>query len=148
MDAIVTFVMLMAAAAIMAHSLFFGNRMLDTDMHKQQVMRIVQQELEYWVGRIYMNTTMTPDEFAPKTHYGGILVDDNEGEYNPPFRVWLSKSAITPVIDPNQSNESGDPVVAYWTITVYAEWDEPDGQSFSKNNGNEVSLSTYVSARF
>jgi hypothetical protein len=142
LEVVVAFIMLMAATVVLMHSLFFGHRMLDVDMHKQQAARMVQQELEYWIGRIYMNTPIEPEDLAPQNHYKSFLID--EDDLNTAVKIWISKSAIVQVMDPDNTNSMGGPVTAYWRITVYAEWDEPDGQSFSRNIGTEVALSTYV----
>ncbi len=145
LEVVVALIMLMAGAVVVTHSLFFGHRMLDVDMHKQQVSRMVQQELEHWIGRIYMNAAIEPEDLAPKNRYKSFLID--EDDFNIPIKVWISKSAITEVMDPENTTSTGAPETAYWKITIYGEWEEPDGQSFSRSIGTELALSTYVADR-
>ena len=131
LEVVVALIMLMAAVVLITHSLFFGHRLLDVDMHKQQVLRIMQQELEFWVGRMYMNAAITAEDLAPRNRYKSFVID--EDQINAPIEIWISKSAITEVADPNNTTETGDPMIAYWRITIYAEWEEPDGQTFSRS---------------
>ena len=140
LDVLVTFVMIAVATVVVTHSLYFGNRMLDVDMHKQQALRIVQQELEYWIGRLYMGSPGDPSEFemAPKINYKSVVLEKD----TPPIIVQLSRDQILPVVDPNTA------AIAYWKVTIWAEWEEPDGQIFSREIGTEVSLSTYVTVPY
>ncbi len=140
LEVLVTFIMIAVATVVVGHSLYFGNRMLDVDMHKQQALRIVQQELEYWIGRLYMGSPGDPSEFemAPKMNYKSVILEKD----TPPITVQLSRDQILPVMDPNTA------AIAYWKVTVWAEWEEPDGQLFSREIGTEVSLTTYVSVPY
>lgn len=141
-EVMVIFIMVSTAVVGTTFSLFYGNRMLDTDMHRQQVLRIVQEEVEYWVARMYLSSPGDPSEYelAAKTKYKSVALDTDV----PPIVIWLSRDAIVAVPDMNNFSSTGEPATAYWKITIWAEWDEPDGQSFSKNMGTEVSLTTYV----
>ena len=150
-EVVVTLIMVMAATVVVMHSLFFSNRMLDVDMHKQQVLRFLQQELEYWVGRMYLGGSNLPsvEEMGARYHYTQYQIDDfDEDKSHPPIVIYISKGPITEVLDPDNTNEVGDAMVAYWIVTVYAEWNEPDGQTFSRGNNNEIALSTYVAKQF
>jgi len=134
--------MVSVAVIVTTYSLFFGNRTLDVDMHKQQVLRIVQQELEYWVGRMYIGQPGVDPSVMEMTGSGGspYKVIELDPDSKSPIDVRLYYDPITPVADFN--SESG---VAYWIVTVWAEWDEPDGESFARANDKAVILTTYVS---
>lgn len=139
----VTLIMVMAAVVMILHSLYFGERMLDVNMHRQQVLRYVQQELEYWIGRMYLSSPSNPtaNEKLPKYHYRSIQISDNKDE-TPTITVWLSRSEIQEVDDLLHTNE-GEPMIGYYRFTIWAEWVEPDGQSFLRSNGTDVALTTY-----
>jgi hypothetical protein len=146
-EVLVTFVMLVAAVVVTAQSLFFGNRALDVNMHKQQVLRIVQVELEYWVGQMYINqrdnenAPWPPDlqmAGSPDSPYKTVPLEPGS-----PIMVDLFYAPIEERFDPTYMNELGEPMVAYYAISVWAEWEEPDGQVFSREIGNAVSLTTY-----
>lgn len=146
-EVLVTFVMLVAAVVITAQSLFYGNRALDVNMHKQQVLRIVQVELEYWIGQMYNHqrdnesAPWPPDQqMAGSTGKRYKTVPLEPGS---PIMVDLFRDPIGERFDPTYLNELGELKVAYYVITVWAEWEEPDGQVFSKENGNAVILTTY-----
>lgn len=142
-EVVVTVIMVVAAVVVTLYSLYFGNRSLDVDMHKQQALRIVQEEMEYWIGRMYTSQPGDPSsvEMAGKTRYKSVLLD--KGTENQ-IEIWLSRDPITVVYDPNNFNSQGYPLVAYWIITIWAEWEEPDGREFQKEYGNEISLTTYA----
>ncbi len=139
-EVLATFVMVAAAVVSTTYSLFFGQRTLATDMHKQQVLRMVEQETEYWVGRIY---TGTPDD--PN------LIEISGATGSPYRRLTLDPDSKRPV----EVRFYYDPIIertsvvygggSYWVVTVWAEWTEPDGQEFSKAHGTEVAQTTYVS---
>ncbi|TKJ39978.1 hypothetical protein CEE37_09585 [candidate division LCP-89 bacterium B3_LCP] len=150
-EVLVTFVMLVAAAVITAQTMFFGNRFLDVNMHKQQVLRIVQVELEYWIGQMYTHTRDNQNEPWPidqtmkgSTEYPYKVVPLEPGS---PIMVNLFYGPIQErKTDPTYINELGELKVAYYAITVWAEWVEPHGKSvqrFCKDLGNEISLTTY-----
>jgi len=148
-EVVVTLIMLMAAVVVIMYSLYAGQRSLDSDMHRQQALRIVQEEVEYWIGRMYLSTPDNPsfEEMLPKYKYKSVPLDDHEEEPGPTVVIYLSRSEIQPVNDPEHTNEQGDPVIGYYRFTVWAEWTEPDGQKFSRQDGTAVSLSTYVAVQ-
>ncbi|MCX6640667.1 MAG: hypothetical protein NTW14_09340 [bacterium] len=144
LEVLVTFVMLVAAIIITFHSIFLSNHALDLSMRKQQAMRLVQQEVEYWVGRMYVNQLPgdpTPDEMLPKNHYKKISLDAGTSRQ---VDVWLSRDQIVERIDTSQPGEQPQ---RYWVITVYAEWTEPDGQQFNRSDNLAISLTTYASGQ-
>ena len=145
-EIVITLIMLMAAAVVILYSLYFGQRSLDADMHRQQVLRIVQEEVEYWIGRMYISTPGDPSaqEMLTQYRYKTVQLRDKVDTSKPTITVYLSRSAIVPVDDFTNTNEQGDPVIGYYKFTVWAEWTEPDGQEFSRSKGTEVSISTYV----
>ncbi|MBU0519723.1 hypothetical protein KJ564_12405 [bacterium] len=140
----VTLIMVMAAVVLIMHSLYFGERMLDVNMHRQQVLRLVQEEVEYWVGRMYLSTEGNPStqEVLPKYRYKSIPISD-KADGTPTIIVWLSRSEIQQVDDIIHVNESGDPRIGYYRFTIWGEWEEPDGQAFLRNQGTEVGLTTF-----
>jgi hypothetical protein len=148
----VTLLMLVAAAVVLMHSLYFGNRMLDVEMHKQQVLYRLQEEMEYWIGRLYLGGSDFPtdQERAASNGYDKFSIIDYEGgKTAEPIIVLLSKSAIVEYQDQvNVNPDTGDPLTAYWKFTVYAEWKEPNGQEFSRQKGTDLSLTTYIAPRF
>ncbi len=148
-EVVVTLIMLMAAVVVIMYSLYAGQRSLDSDMHRQQALRIVQEEMEYWIGRMYLSTPENPsfEEMLPKYRYKSVPLDDHEEEPGPTIVIYLSRSEIQPVNDIEHTNEQGDPVIGYYRFTVWAEWTEPDGQKFSRQDGTAVSLSTYVAVQ-
>ncbi len=148
----VTLLMVVAAAVVLMHSLYQGNKMLDVEMHKQQVVYRLQEEMEYWIGRLYLGGSDFPrdEERAPNNHYDKFEIIDHE-KYKRPEKiiVWFSKSGIQEVTDTENVNpDTGDPLTAYWKFTIYAEWKEPNGQEFSRARNTELSLTTFVAPRF
>ena len=144
----VTLIMVMAAVVLIMHSLYFGERMLDVNMHRQQALRVVQEELEYWVGRMYLSTGGNPSsqEKLPSYRYKSIPISDKE-DGTATITVWLSRSEIQQVDDLVHMNESGDPQIGYYRFTVWGEWVEPDGQEFLRSLGTEVALTTFSAPR-
>ncbi|MFH1863216.1 MAG: hypothetical protein ABH878_10450 [bacterium] len=147
-EVLATFVMLVAAVIATAYAMFFGQEALTVNMQKQQVLRIVQQELEYWVGRVYTGSPEDPNTNemmgSPNWPYRTIKLDAVDASSPTPIEVRLYYDPIVAFYDPNSGAEPGVDQPTYWIITVWAEWTEPDGQIFSKARGNEVSLTTYV----
>lgn len=140
-EVLVTFVMLVAAVVVTAQSVFFGDRALDVNMHKQQVLRIVQVELEYWIGVWYNN--QRENEIAPwptdlqmqgstSKPYKTVPLEPGS-----PIEVDLYRDPTGERFDPSYVNELGELKVAYYVITIWAEWEEPDGQVLT------VSLTSY-----
>lgn len=148
----VTLLMVVAAAVVLLHSLYQGNKMLDVEMHKQQVLYRLQEEMEYWIGRLYLGGSDFPseEEQAPNNRYDRFTIIDYEQNTRPEeIVVWFSKSGIVEVKDNENVNpDTGEPLTGYWKFTVYAEWKEPNGQEFSRNRETELSLTTYVAPRF
>lgn len=141
-EVLVTFVMLVAAIIITFHSLFISNHALDLAMRKEQVLQIVQNEMEYWIGRIYVGSPPTDPnliELGGQNHYKMVLLDPNTDKK---VEVWLSRDPIVPRQDIAQPGEGEQ---KYWVITIYAEWNEPGGQEFKRGNDLAISLTTYVS---
>lgn len=141
-EVITTLVMVSVAVVATTYSLYFGNRSLDLEMHKQQVLRIVQQEVEFWVGRMYTGQPGVDPSAAEmmgsvNNPYRTVLLDPDSKE---PIQVKLFYDPITAVANPN--TQSG---IGYWIITIWAEWTEPDGQQFKKSEDTAVILTTYVS---
>gem|GEM_PF-2408254 len=144
-EVIVTFMMVSAAIVATTYSLFFGHRELTVDMHKQQILRIVQQETEYWVGRIYVGTPDDPNVIelagSARTPYRTVMLDPNSES---PIQVRLF---YDPIITRAGTINPQEEIAPYYVVTVWAEWTEPDGQDFTRNRGNHVSLTTYVRHR-
>jgi hypothetical protein len=143
-EVMATITMVSAAVVGTTYSLFFANNSLREDMHREQVLRMVEQEVEYWVGRIYVGG---PD--APSTQ-------EMQGSGNSSYRQMpLDPEALQTIqvkffYDPiigrgsYQPTETSPVMPAYYVVTVWAEWTEPDGRQYRKTLNNEVRLTTYV----
>jgi hypothetical protein len=145
-EVLATITMVAVAAVTTTYALFYGNRALDVDMHKQQVLRMVQQEVEYWVGRIYVGSPgLDPSELemtgSVMNPYRTTILDPQAAK---PIQVKLFKYGISGILDPNPV-PGGSPT-AYYRITIWAEWTEPDGQAFRRTLGSAISLTTYVAS--
>lgn len=142
-EVIVTLVMIVAAVIVTIQSLYVGKRALDHNMHEMQVMRIVQGELEFWVGRMYVNQRENADDPFPsdaqmlgseRRPYRTVLLDPESPN---PIVVSIYYQPIDPRLSPDIVNNIGEPIVAYYSITVWAEWVEPDGTF------KDIQLTTY-----
>lgn len=144
LEVMATITMVSVAVVGTTYSIFFANSTLREDMHRQQVARMVQKEVEYWIGRIYQGGV------------DGLSDQEREGSGGAPYHTQtLDPNAEQPIevrffYDPiigrgsYQNQQSGPPSPAYYVLTVWAEWTEPDGKLYSKSVGNEVSFTTYV----
>lgn len=144
LEVMATVVMVSVAVVGTTYSLFFANSTLREDMHRQQVARMVQQEVEYWVGRIYLAGADSPtaQEMMGSTAvpYRTMALDPDAEEVIQ-VRFFYDPIVARGVYLPTPESA---PLPAYYVITLWAEWDEPDGKVHSKELGNEVSLTTYV----
>ena len=147
-EVLATFVMVTAAVIATAYSLHYGQRMLTIDMHKQQVLRMVQGEIEYWIGRLYTGNPDNGDptvlELAGRTSapYKTAYLDDVEGVPD------SDKIQVRLYYDPIERRNDPGILAPHWVITVWAEWTEHDGQRFRRINGkhhNEISLTSMYS---
>lgn len=139
-EAIATLVMVAVAVVATTYSLYYAERSLAVDMHKQQINRIVQQELEYWIGRIYTGTPDDPNNVekmgSVQSPYKTVILDPDSKK---PIQVKLFYDPIIPI-----PSVEFPGTIAYYKITVWAEWEEPDKQQFKRSQGREISLTTYV----
>lgn len=142
-EVLVTFVIVVAAVIATTYAMYFGNRALKVDMHKQQVLQLVEQELEYWIGRMYTGSTNDPNmvEMAgsPTVPYRTFYLDEDSEKQ---IQVRLYYDPIVPRAD--ASSPGGQEPNVYYVLTVWGEWSEPDGEDFSRANGKAMKLTTYV----
>jgi hypothetical protein len=144
LEVMATITMVSAAVVGTTYSLLFANTSLREDMHREQVLRMVEQEVEYWVGRIYLGG---PDAPSPTEMQGSGSVAYRQMTLDPetlqPIQV---KFFYDPILGRGtfQPTESSPIFAAYDVVTVWAEWTEPDGREYRKSLGNEVRITTYV----
>ncbi len=139
-----TIAMVSAAVVGTTYSLFFANGSMKTDMHRQQVARMVEQEVEYWVGRIYLASQDMPNA-QELMGSGGVFyrttILDPDGPKPIQVRFFYDPIVARGVYQPSLTTPA---LPAFYVVTVWAEWDEPDGKSFKRTLGNEVSFTTYA----
>jgi hypothetical protein len=146
-EVLVTFIMVTAAVIATAHAMYVGSRALRVDMHKQQVLQLVEQEMEYWIARIYLGNPGLDPTWA-----------ELAGSPGRPYRpnIYLDKGTdrqavvnlfYDPIIkrfDPNLVGPGGEAEIEYWVVTVWGEWAEFNGEEFTRSNGKAIKFTTYV----
>lgn len=145
-EVLVTFVIIVTAAIAAAHSMYVGTRALRVDMHKQQVLQLVEREIEYWIGRIYtgnpgVDPTWVELAGSGNRHYRLFYLDEGE-EYQATVKMFYDP--IIQTYDQGLVGPSGQADVKYWIVTVWGEWQEHNGEEFTRANGKEIKLTTYV----
>lgn len=139
-EVLATFVIIVFGVIATAYSMYVGNRALRVDLHKEQILHLVEQEMEYWVGRLYTGTANDPNVFelagSPNKPYKTVILDQETGKE---IQVRLYYDPI--VLRINLTN----PESTYYVVTVWAQWTENDGEDFTRLNGKAVKLTTYVS---
>jgi len=146
-EVLVTFVIIAAAAIATAHSMYVGTRALRVDMHKQQVLQLVEREMEYWIGRIYTGNPPVdpnPAELAGnpnQQHYRLFYLDEGEGYQ---ATVKMFHDPIIKRYDPALIGPNGQVELEYWVVTVWGEWAEYNGEEFTRSNNKAIKITTYV----
>jgi hypothetical protein len=145
LEVMATVLMVSVAVVGTTYALFFSSNSLREDMHREQVLRMVEQEMEYWVGRIYLGGTAdspSPQEMqgSGNTSYRQAMLDPES------IQAIQVRFFYDPIVGRGtyKPTETSPEFSAYYVVTVWAEWTEPDGRQYRRSLNNEVILTTYV----
>jgi hypothetical protein len=132
---ITAIVIITIAAVSTTYSIYVGRLSLEDELQEKQAIRYAQEEMEYWVGRVFV-TQITGQEYVGDTQTGRrVLIDPrnpNVANDNVWGRVYYNR------IIPVNLLITGEEITDYYQLHVWVKW--PDEREVPEAHKRRVDL--------